>query len=83
MPDWPHEYLVRKRVDGMLFEKLVQHLRANGYEGRFYQNKITYYEEDGFVYWTMGAPLDETVIVNRCRKEHTFEYRETHGELPG
>ena len=54
--EWPHEYLVRERVDGELFEELVKHIRANGYEGHFYQKKITYYDEAGLMYWTMGAP---------------------------
>ena len=69
MPEWPHEYLVRDRVDETLFVRLVEHIRANGYEGRFYQRVITYYEEAGMVYWTMGAPLAETIIINRCRKK--------------
>ncbi len=50
MPKWPHEYIVRERVDENLFVKLVQHIRANGYEGDFYKIKITYYDEDGHVY---------------------------------
>jgi len=83
MPDWPHEYLVRERVDEELFELLVKHIRSNGYEGGFYQKKITYYEEAGLVYWTMGAPLNETTIINRCRKEASFEYRLKNGTLPG
>ena len=82
MPEWPHEYLVRGRVDPGLFERTVTHIRANGYEGRFYQKTITYYEEAGLVYWTMGAPLEETVIINRCRKEDTFESRSKNGTLP-
>jgi hypothetical protein len=83
MPAWPHEYLVRDRVDQGLFERMVMHIRSNGYEGRFYEKPITYYEEAGLVYWTMGAPLGETTIINRCRKEDSFEYRSTHGKLPG
>ncbi|MDZ4806432.1 MAG: hypothetical protein SGI90_16380 [Candidatus Eisenbacteria bacterium] len=82
LPAWPHEYLVRERVDEELFERLVTHIRSNGYEGRFYQKTITYYEEDGLLYWTMGAPLDETIIINRCRKEASFEYLAKHGKLP-
>ena len=82
MPTWPHEYLVRDRVDEKLFEQMVTHIRANGYEGRFYRMKITYFEEDGLVYWTMGAPLAETTIINRCRRESTFEYRAENGTLP-
>ena len=81
MPKWPHEYIVRERVDENLFVKLVQHIRANGYQGNFYQKKITYYEEDGLVYWTMGAPLSETIIINRCRKENSCENRLVNGTL--
>ena len=83
MPEWPHEYLVRGRVDPRLFEDLVRHIRSQGYEGRFYHKKLTYYEEDGLVYWTMGAPVAETTIINRCRTQDTFEYRSTHRTLPG
>ena len=82
MPDWPHEYLVRERVDERLFVRFVEHIRAHGYEGHFYQKTIVYYEEAGTVYWTMGAPLDETIIINRCRKEDTYEQRLRRGTLP-
>jgi hypothetical protein len=82
MPEWPHEYLVRDRVDEELFVRLVEHIRAYGYEGRFYQRAITYYEEAGMVYWTMGALLDETIIINRCREEDTYEERLKRGTLP-
>ena len=82
MPEWPHEYLVRERVNQELFVRVVMHIRANGYDGRFYQRPIRYYDEDGWVYWTMGAPIDATTIINRCRKELSFEYRSAHGVLP-
>mgnify|MGYP000943804275 CR=1 FL=1 len=82
MPLWPHEYIVRERVDEGLFVRLVEHIRAHGYEGHFYRKPITYYDADGMVYWTMGAPVEETVIVNRCREDATFEYRLEHGTLP-
>jgi hypothetical protein len=82
MPKWPHEYLVRDRVDERLFEQLVRHIRSYGYQGRFYRKPITYYEEDGLVYWTMGAPVEDTVIINRCRQEDTYEHRLKTGTLP-
>jgi len=82
MPEWPHEYIVRKQVDENLFMRLVLHIRENGYEGRFYQKSITYYDEGGMVYWTMGAPLEETIIINRCRKEDTYQNRLLKGTLP-
>jgi hypothetical protein len=82
MPKWPHEYIVRKRVDEDRFEQLVRHIRKSGYEGAFYQKMIVYYEEDGLLYWTMGAPLSETIIINRCKKENSYEYRLGNGTLP-
>ena len=79
---WPHEYIVRDRVDRNLFVQLVRHIREHGYEGRFYSQPITYFDEDGLVYWTMGAPVEETIIVNRCTVEQTYAYRLKHGTLP-
>ncbi len=69
MPKWPHEYIVRERVDVNLFNKLVKHIRLFGYQGDFYKKRITYFEYQGMVYWTMGAPIQETTIINRCKKK--------------
>lgn len=40
-PRWPHEYIVWERVDEWLFARLVVHIRAHGYLGRFYSIPIT------------------------------------------
>ena len=82
MPEWPHEYLVRDRVDEELFEELIHHIRAHGADQRFYGRRHRYFEEAGKLYWTMGAPVEETVIINRCRKEDSFESRLARGQLP-
>lgn len=82
MPEWPHEYLVRERVDERLFVDLVRYIRAHGHGGRFYAKELIYFEEAGLVYWTMGAPVAETTIVNRCRSEDTYERRLANGTLP-
>jgi len=79
---WPHHYIVRDRVDKDLFVQMVEHIRSFGYEGQFYKMKLIYFEEDGYVYWTMGAPIEETTIINRCTKENTYEYRLKMGTLP-
>ena len=81
MPEWPHEYIVRERVDEALFERLVRHIRKHGYEGEFYQKAITYYDEGEMVYWTMGAPVEETTIINRCREVDSYEWRLKDGTL--
>ena len=82
MPEWPHEYIVRDRVDEDRFVKLVKHIREYGYEGKFYTMNITYFDYDGMTYWTMGATIEETIIINRCRKEETYEARLKEGRLP-
>jgi len=79
---WPHEYMVRGRVDEKLFVQMVKHIRGFGTEGPFYSQKYIYFEEDGWVYWTMGALIAETTIINRCRKENTYEFRQKRGTLP-
>jgi len=79
---WPHEYIVRGRVDEDAFVQLVQHIRTHGCDGTFYRKTFTYFHEDGTVYWTMGEPIEKTTIVNRCREDQTYEYRLKHGTLP-
>lgn len=79
---WPHEYLVRDRVDKDLFLQLVSHIRDHGYQGTFFSKPIMYFDESGMVYWTMGAPVEETTIINRCLKEQSYEYKRDHGKLP-
>lgn len=82
MPKWPHEYIVRGQIDESLFLRLVHHIRQHGYEGKFYRKSITYFDEGGMVYWTMGSPISETIIVNRCKEEDTYEYRRLNNTLP-
>ena len=82
MPEWPHEYLVRERVDEQLFLKTVEYIRKFGYEGKFYSKPIVYFDHNGYTYWTMGAPIEETIIINRTKKENSYEVRLKNGTLP-
>ena len=75
MPEWPHSYIVRSKVDDDLFVKLAEHKREYRYLGSFYQTKLTYFEEDGLIYWTMGNLIEETTIINRTAKENSYEER--------
>jgi len=87
---WPHEYLVKEKVDVELFFEMVNHIRQSGYDGRFYNVTIRYFEEDGMVYWTMVPPEghprwyppEQETIINRCPKESTYEERLKRGDLP-
>lgn len=79
---WPHEYIVRDRVDKELFVELVHHIRTHGYAGKFYKKSITYFDEDGMVYWTMGEPVEITTVINRCTKKQSYENRLATETLP-
>ena len=79
---WPHEYIVREQVDEDRFVELVRHIRNHGYLGKFYAKDITYLDCTNLVYWTMGASIEETTVINRCRKEQSYEYRLAHNDLP-
>jgi hypothetical protein len=79
---WPHEYIVRGKVEEQLFVELVYHIRTHGYRGRFYSVWITFFDHDGMVYWTMDGPIEDTGIINRCRSDQTYEHRLNAGTLP-
>ena len=57
-------------------------LDAKSLAPEFYQMAITYFAEDGMLYWMMGAPLEKTIIINRCKEEDSFENRRKNGTLP-
>jgi len=82
MPEWPHEYIVKRNVAFELFIEVVKHIRKFGYEGMFYKKTITYFDFEGMVYWTMGAPVEDTTIINRCKSDNTYEARLKNGTLP-
>ena len=84
MPQWPHEYTVRKyedpKEDQTLFEEAVAFIRAYGERRKFEPTGkcSVYFDIDGRQ-WTMGAPIDETIIINRA----WWDWRErlARGEL--
>jgi hypothetical protein len=88
---WPHEYMLKRNEDPELFTEFVRIIRVHGYEDFFYSRKITYFEHDGMVYWTMVPPVgdpkwfppEQEDLVNRCPIENTYTYRKKHGTLPG
>ena len=82
MPLWQHHYIVRCPDNEVMFVKTVEYIRTHGYEGLFYEKKITYFDDDEYTYWTMGASVGETIIINRCSKNDTYEKRLLTNTLP-
>jgi hypothetical protein len=65
MPHNPHEYTLRRDTRSATFDSAVRYIREHGeldiYWGKPYK---TLYRGD-HKYWTMGAPLDVTILINR------------------
>lgn len=68
MPEIPHWYTLRKRwaADLPPFEDVVQFIRDYGYREKFGRNWFTRLDINGLKYWSMGAPLPITILINRA-----------------
>jgi len=66
----PHEYIVKWRIPSKyheIFEEFVEYIRINGYNKKFKSKSFCYYNIDGYIYWTMGNPIDQTIVLNRVK----------------
>jgi len=65
----PHEYTVRGWRPGPRdqadFERFVTLVRERGRDAPWGRRVHRYLEVDGFKYWTMGAPVGKTTVINR------------------
>jgi hypothetical protein len=64
MPDQPHEYTLRGETPDGDFNRFVQHIREHGYRAEYGGRFYTYLEVDAWRYWTMGAPVESTTVIN-------------------
>lgn len=75
MPQVPHWYIVKDKLEGedrSDFDYLARHIRVYGRLGIWGANHLHWYwrpREHPFYYWTMGWPLEETIIINRAKVE--------------
>ena len=69
MPFAPHEYIVKDKcpltTEG--FEYFVNMQRENGVKERWGKYNNPYLYIDDYKYWTMGAPLEDTTVINRTK----------------
>ena len=65
----PHWYTVRKwklePADQDAFDCFVQLIRCYGFDRPFQGKPYRGLDFEGFYYWTMGAPVPETIVINR------------------
>ena len=64
----PHEYIVRNNIVGTDedFVNMVMMIREFGIRAKFWGHEYSYLLLEGRYYWTMGEPIDEVKILNRC-----------------
>lgn len=76
MADNPHEYTLRASNpprhgwdDDPAFDRFVEYIRHNGVREKYggYWYDVWYFED--FKYWTMGAAVAETTLVNRKHRQ--------------
>jgi hypothetical protein len=67
MPDQPHEYTVRGETPDKEFHWFVLYIREHGHRTKYGGRYYAYLEVDAWRYWTMGAPVGATTIINRAK----------------
>lgn len=67
----PHEWTLRKHAPEADFCRFVMLIRECGYTQYFFKKAFVYLDIDGWQYWTMGAPLSDTTLINRAAKRKT------------
>ena len=69
MPFAPHEYIVRQKcpLTTEEFEYFVNMQREYGVKERWGKYNHSYLYIDDYKYWTMGAPIEETTVINRAK----------------
>jgi SAM-dependent methyltransferase len=66
MPENPHHYTLRKHWEADSdFVWVVEYLRAFGYSTFFRSTRYIQINVNEHFYWTMGAPIPATILINR------------------
>lgn len=69
MPFAPHEYIVKNNcpLTTEEFEYLINMQREYGIREQWGKYNNSYLYIDDYKYWTMGAPIEETTVINRAK----------------
>ncbi len=70
MPQNPHHYMLRKHCNEDDFVWLVEYIREYGYPNVYWKKVYTVFDVNDCFYWTMGAPIEDTILINRKKKNH-------------
>ena len=68
MPEHPHSYTLRKDWESNAeFDMVVNYIREHGKEEPFWKARYIYLYIGDYKYWTMGAPIIETILINKAK----------------
>ncbi len=68
MPHAPHWYSVRREwKNEEEFVEAVLFIRKHGYSEPYAGRNYIKFKLNGFKYWTMGDPIEDTIILNRAK----------------
>lgn len=67
MPQNPHWYILRQDISDDVFCDAVMFIREHGEVVIFKGHPYIQYQCEGYTYWTMGNPIDQTKLINRAR----------------
>ena len=68
MPEHPHSYTLRKDWESNAeFDMVVNYIREHGKEEPFWKARYIYLYIGDYKYWTMGAPINETILINKAK----------------
>lgn len=66
MPRLPHWYTLRRNArDDAEFAAVVEEIRKRGYTQWAVGREWCYLDVGDFKYWSCGAPVEETILINR------------------
>jgi len=66
----PHYYIVVSWLsnnDRNTFYWMVRYIRSHGFRAHYFNWEGTYLSLGSCYYWTMGAPVRETTVINRTK----------------
>ena len=77
MPQNPHHYTLREHwEEDDAFAWAVEFIRQRGYREQFKGRWYTQIDVNEHFYWSMGAPVPDTILVNRKRIQRSADYDE-------
>jgi len=85
VPNWPHFYIVEGQLDEPeTYLAAREFIRDRGYDGHFFDLEVRYYDLGKWTYWSspLAKSFEDQYMINRCRKEYTWDALAEAGELP-